>query len=350
MLSLTVLTASDYEAWSARYHEASVSLNDREALLDDLAEELEKDLRLLGATAIEDRLQDGVPEAIADLKRAGIKIWVATGDKLETAIGKLNRMSLLHSLTSASAIGRSTNLVAQDSNIIAVRGSGHKPVAQQLADAIRKFFPEVDSLPHSSEGGMHPLHRVETGHSRSSSMAGDGNGERPGGFILVVDGPALTQAFNEHSSQQLLLSLGTLCEGVICCRVSPLQKALVVRLVRDNLKVMTLAIGDGANDVSMIQAADVGVGISGEEGLQAANSADYAIGQFRFLKKLLLVHGHWSYARNGTLYVLCLLVDLWSMDTDVEISGSSSSSTRTLFQRVSSFGSRFTTDGVLACE
>lgn len=70
---------------------------------------------------------------------------------------------------------------------------------------------------------------------------------------------------------------------------------------------MTLAIGDGANDVSMIQAADVGVGISGEEGLQAVNSSDYAIAQFRFLKRLLLVHGHWSYYRNGNMYVRLLL-------------------------------------------
>lgn len=91
-------------------------------------------------------------------------------------------------------------------------------------------------------------------------------------------------------------------------------------MVKDGLGVMTLAIGDGANDVSMIQvwwilwfnrttslmvtvwqAADVGVGISGEEGLQAVNSSDYAIGQFRFLKRLLLVHGHWSYSRNGNM-------------------------------------------------
>lgn len=80
-------------------------------------------------------------------------------------------------------------------------------------------------------------------------------------------------------------------------RVSPLQKALVVKLVKHNSKSLLLAIGDGANDVSMIQAAHVGVGISGVEGLQAARSADVAIGQFRYLKKLLLVHGAWSYQR-----------------------------------------------------
>jgi phospholipid-translocating ATPase len=99
----------------------------------------------------------------------------------------------------------------------------------------------------------------------------------------------------------VLLRLGKLCEAVVCCRVSPKQKALVVRLVKDGLHTMTLAIGDGANDVSMIQAADVGVGISGEEGLQAVSASDFAIAQFRFLKRLVLVHGHWSYARNGNM-------------------------------------------------
>lgn len=76
-----------YQAWAERYHEATVSLDDREEKIEAVCSELEQDLRLLGATAIEDKLQDGVPEAIADLKKAGIKIWVATGDKLETAIG-----------------------------------------------------------------------------------------------------------------------------------------------------------------------------------------------------------------------------------------------------------------------
>ena len=106
----------------------------------------------------------------------------------------------------------------------------------------------------------------------------------------------------DEKHKHLLLKIGTLCQAVICCRVSPKQKALVVKLVKDGIGALTLAIGDGANDVSMIQAAHVGVGISGEEGLQAANSSDYAIAQFRFLKRLLLVHGHWSYHRNGNMY------------------------------------------------
>lgn len=119
---------------------------------------------------------------------------------------------------------------------------------------------------------------------------------------------------------------------MLCCRVSPKQKALVVNLVKDGIDTMTLAIGDGANDVSMIQAADVGVGISGEEGLQAVNSSDYAIAQFRFLKRLLLVHGHWSYARNGNMWVSQYR---WEKVTlNVFMIGSITSSTRTLFASV----------------
>ncbi|KAJ7179920.1 phospholipid-translocating ATPase [Mycena crocata] len=293
-LAYKVIQEDEYAAWSERYHEATVAMEDREEKIEAISDELERDLRLLGATAIEDKLQDGVPETIADLKRAGIKIWVATGDKLETAI----------------AIGKTTNLIAPDSNIIIIRGGNDRgrTIQQQILFAMEKYFPESEGLDMteltrqttaSREGERYyPLERIETG---VSSIVGAHNGERPGGFVLVVDGTALLHAFDGEENKALLLRLATMCEGVICCRVSPLQKALIVRLVKDGLGAMTLAIGDGANDVSMIQAADVGVGISGEEGLQAANSSDYAIAQFRFLKKLLLVHGHWSYARNGTM-------------------------------------------------
>ncbi|GLB34572.1 putative cation transport ATPase (P-type) (TC 3.A.3) family, type IV subfamily protein [Lyophyllum shimeji] len=289
-LAYKVIAEDDYRAWSERYHEASIALEGREEKMEAVCNELEQDLRLLGATAIEDRLQDGVPETIADLKRAGIRIWVATGDKLETAI----------------AIGRSTNLIANDSNIIIIRGGNEgRTVYQQMLHAIDKFFPDsglgAGDLPRPSTSSRDhniPLQRINSG---VSSVVGSQNGDLPGGFVLVIDGAALLDAFEDEENKGLLLRLATMCEGVICCRVSPLQKALIVRLVKDGLGVMTLAIGDGANDVSMIQAADVGVGISGEEGLQAVNSSDYAIAQFRFLKKLLLVHGHWSYARNGTM-------------------------------------------------
>ena len=117
---------------------------------------------------------------------------------------------------------------------------------------------------------------------------------------IVIDGDTLKLVLDDKLKQKFLL-LCKECRSVLCCRVSPAQKAAVVMMVKHGLDVMTLSIGDGANDVSMIQAADVGVGIAGEEGLQAVNSSDYAIAQFRFLKRLLLVHGHWSYHRNGNM-------------------------------------------------
>ncbi|PWN23389.1 phospholipid-translocating P-type ATPase [Microstroma glucosiphilum] len=297
------LTEDVYNEWAFRYHNASVSLDQREEKMEALASELELDFTLYGATAIEDKLQDGVPEAIADLKRAGIKVWVATGDKLETAI----------------AIGYSTRLLVQDMNLIVIRGGEYgepNSAYQQLKKATERFFGGSDvvgQMEHQPPGTHHEnssrfsLSRRNSQHSASrtsignASLVGEDNGSRSGGYALVIDGTALSHALTEDFSKDLLLNLSRQCRAVICCRVSPLQKALIVKLIKDGLGVMTLAIGDGANDVSMIQAAHVGIGIAGEEGLQAVNASDYAIAQFRFLKRLLLVHGHFSYYRSGVM-------------------------------------------------
>lgn len=186
-------------------------MDGREEKIEAVSDELEQDLRLLGATAIEDSLQEGVPETIADLKRAGIKIWVATGDKLETAIGEiltLPHLSLLHVLTYVLvAIGHSTNLIGKESNIIVIRGGndGERPIYQQMVHAVEEFFPESGILDgdgavvaneqlssvqsrHSGAGSHPGLRRVETG---ISSIVGPNNGDRPGGFVLVIDGQAL---------------------------------------------------------------------------------------------------------------------------------------------------------------
>lgn len=285
------LDSAWYKEWARKYQQAAVSTENREEQMEVLASEIEQEYILLGATAIEDRLQDGVPETIADLKRAGINIWVATGDKLETAI----------------AIGYSTMLLSPDMNLVVVRGGEYgtpNSAYAQLEHALERFFGGVD------ESAMtHPPPPVTTDAADPgnrtmksiTSLVGQDNGTRPGGYALVIDGHALGYALEEPHSRELLLMVAQHCRAVVCCRVSPLQKALIVNLVRDGLKGLTLAIGDGANDVSMIQAAHVGVGVAGEEGLQAVNSSDYAIGQFRFLKRLLLVHGHWSYYRNSKM-------------------------------------------------
>ncbi|CAG8525690.1 5339_t:CDS:10 [Paraglomus brasilianum] len=251
-IAMREISEEEYKVWSGVYDKASTTLVNRQEELDKAAEMIEKNLFLLGATAIEDKLQDGVPETIHTLQQAGIKIWVLTGDRQETAIN----------------IGLSCKLISEDMSLIIVNEENRLATQQFLEKKIL-------AIKGRANADTEPL-------------------------ALVIDGRTLEFAL-EKDLEKSFLELATLCKAVICCRVSPLQKALVVKLVKRHLKAILLAIGDGANDVSMIQAAHVGVGISGLEGLQAARSADVAISQFRYLKKLLLVHGAWSYQRLSKL-------------------------------------------------
>lgn len=254
-LSVAQLTEAEYKEWLVVYNEAATAIVDRGEKVDAACELIEKNMFLLGATAIEDKLQVGVPETIRNLANAGIKIWVLTGDKQETAIN----------------IGYSCKLLTQAMKLLICNEDSEQGVRRWLSDTCREngFGDAVELDEH---------------------------------LALIVDGPSLLHALNDNIKEQWL-SVARRCKAVICCRVSPKQKADIVRLVQQSVSAITLAIGDGANDVGMIQAAHVGVGISGEEGLQAARAADYAIAQFRFLEKLLLVHGSWSY-RRITILVL----------------------------------------------
>uniref|UniRef100_A0A3P8TP55 Phospholipid-transporting ATPase n=1 Tax=Amphiprion percula TaxID=161767 RepID=A0A3P8TP55_AMPPE len=237
-----------YQEWLKEYNRVSIVLKDRAQKLEEVYELLEKNLMLLGATAIEDRLQAGVPETIATLMRADIKIWVLTGDKQETAIN----------------IGAATRATL----------TAH---CSSLGDSLRK----------------------------ENELA------------LIIDGQTLKYALS-FELRQAFLDLALSCKAVICCRVSPLQKSEIVDMVKKHVKAITLAIGDGANDVGMIQTAHVGVGISGNEGMQATNSSDYSIAQFSYLEKLLLVHGAWSYNRVTKCILYCFyknvvlyIIELW---------------------------------------
>ncbi|KAG0249610.1 hypothetical protein BG011_009101 [Mortierella polycephala] len=253
-VAMREIPEQEYQQWSQIYDRAATTIQNRGEELDKAAELIEKNLFLLGATAIEDKLQDGVPETIHTLQQAGIKVWVLTGDRQETAIN----------------IGYSCKLIQEDMSLIVCNEQTHWETKEFLENRVKAI-----KSTHQRGGDIEPL-------------------------ALIIDGKTLGYAL-EKDVEMVFLDLAVLCKAVICCRVSPLQKALVVKLVKRNLKSILLAIGDGANDVSMIQAAHVGVGISGLEGLQAARSADFAISQFRFLKKLLLVHGAWSYQRLSKL-------------------------------------------------
>lgn len=275
------LNWDQYVEWNKRHQAAASSLDDRESKMEAVADSIERELILLGGTAIEDRLQDGVPDSIALLGNAGCKLWVLTGDKVETAIN----------------IGFSCNLLGNDMDLLLIKTklSEEDLIVLNLTEDVNnlsdsKLVNHLISMYLEKHFGMRgdfdELEEARKDHSPPNE-----------GFGVVIDGDALKLALLDPDVKQKFLLLCKQCKAVLCCRVSPAQKAAVVKLVKDTLDVMTLAIGDGSNDVAMIQAADVGVGIAGEEGRQAVMSSDYAIGQFRFLSKLILVHGRWSYKR-----------------------------------------------------
>ncbi|KAJ4469887.1 phospholipid-transporting ATPase 1 [Lentinula aciculospora] len=265
-IAYRVLEEEEYLNWERAYDQATNAIENRDEEIDKANERVEHSLRILGATALEDKLQEGVPEAIETLHRAGIKLWILTGDKLQTAI----------------EIGYSCNLLKQEMDVMILS-----------ADTPEKARAQI-------EAGLNKIASVLGPPSWDIRKRGFMPGARAS-FAVVIDGDTLRHALTSEL-KPLFLNLGTQCETVVCCRVSPAQKALTVKLVKEGRKAMTLSIGDGANDVAMIQEANIGCGLFGLEGSQAAMSADYAFGQFRFLTKLLLVHGRWSYQRVADMH------------------------------------------------
>eukprot|EP00667_Euglena_gracilis_P001976 EG_transcript_1978 len=240
---------------------AQLKPDERATLTREVCDRIEANLLPLGVTAIEDKLQECVPETIEMLRQAGLKVWLLTGDKIETAVN----------------IAISCNLISEDMTQIFVEADG----LQDCAEVIRRHVNAI----------------------------GDDR------VAIVIDGNTLSFALVAEN-RQLFYSLVANAAVVLCCRVSPDQKADVVRLVKQFTKLITLAIGDGANDVAMLKAADVGVGIAGREGVQAVLSSDFAIPRFWMLRRLLLVHGHWAYDRIGYMvmyylyknYLLCFVL------------------------------------------
>ncbi|KAJ1914313.1 hypothetical protein H4219_004849 [Mycoemilia scoparia] len=368
---------SEYEEWHDRYIAASTALVDRQKQVEQVANELERDLCFTGVSAIEDRLQDGVPETIYKLRQAEIKIWMLTGDKVETAINIAKSCRLIDDTQES------------DSNIImltgvtdptSLRGDLERafsgigvplPDLEEPGRAVKtacKILPEfmirltglhkdVQERGERGDGGLEGwgnwFSRRASGRStkaqKDNPASASGKHDRRSGkskdmgkassvddkdldsstatctpapridrrtMSIVVDGETLATLEANPKLLKLFLELGTHSNAVVCSRVSPAQKALVVHHMRIRCQnqhigkekyAVTVAIGDGGNDIAMIQESHVGIGIAGQEGLQAARSADFSISQFRFLQRLILVHGRWSYIRissftMGTFY------------------------------------------------
>lgn len=259
---------TEYQAWKKVFHAAETSLVDRQDQIEEAGELMEQNLELVGASAIEDKLQNGVPETIDKLRRANIKIWMLTGDKRETAIN----------------IAHSARICLPESQVY---------ILDAMTGDLESQMLEVMEDLQISGGSLAP----STARNHT---------------VVVIDGHTLatveapTDDPTNPRLKDLLFSMIPHIDSVICCRASPAQKAFIVRATRKTTAsrpvtspCLTLAIGDGANDLAMIAEAHVGVGISGREGLQAARVADYAISQFSFLQRLLLVHGRWNYVRTA---------------------------------------------------
>ncbi|TDH70812.1 uncharacterized protein CCR75_001859 [Bremia lactucae] len=369
------LTQEEYDQWNQLYRQAEYSMNGRAAKIAKVSAIIEVELTLLGATAIEDRLQDGVEESICALRKAGIKFWVLTGDKKETALsigmsshviddnmdvivlGQRDKGSLRARLeelyvdlvedkwgsdetSSATSVLWETlkrailylwdliklALVGRDEEAEARKKRRRLPRrdhggAEATAAAGSNNYDEVypaqlnRNLSESSFGRNLCDHDFEakkelmTGGTDSMCSADFIDEELE--FAMVIDGKTLALVLDDDI-KYLFLAVATQCKSVICCRCSPSQKASVVKLVTEPTLMfspgnITLAIGDGANDVPMIQAANVGVGISGKEGRQAVLSSDYSIAEFQYLKRLLLVHGNYSYKRISKLILFSFM-------------------------------------------
>ncbi|KAG2005574.1 calcium-transporting ATPase [Coprinopsis cinerea AmutBmut pab1-1] len=238
------LSSQLYNEFVKEHHAASIRLEGRnEAMAAVVEQYLEHDLELLGLTGVEDKLQDDVKSTLELLRNAGIKIWMLTGDKVETA----------------RCIAISTKLVARNQYI-------HELSKLKTPDQIRD---QLDFLQNKLD------------------------------CCLVIDGESLQLCLNLFQNE--FIEIATKLSAVVACRCSPTQKADVARLIRKFTKKRVCCIGDGGNDVSMIQAADVGVGIVGKEGKQASLAADFSVTQFSYLTKLLLWHGRNSYRRSAKL-------------------------------------------------
>ncbi|KAI5620717.1 phospholipid-transporting ATPase IC isoform X2, partial [Silurus asotus] len=241
--------------WSQVLRQVATETSAQETMLQVLHDQMERELTILGVAAIEDRLQEGVPETIVSLRRAGLKVWVLTGDKTETAVN----------------VGYACKLMDPDTKLIQ---------KEELREILQSPRPELS------------VDKGKVSHIWSTQKMFQGSKT-----AIVVDGFELEELINTPELGARFVSLSNQCQSVLCCRVTPGQKAQIVELVKKFTTSITMAIGDGANDVNMIKMAHIGVGVHGVEDGQAVQNADFALAQFRFLSRLLLVHGQWSYHR-----------------------------------------------------
>lgn len=294
------LSRKEFDAFQERYVAAMNMMEQRKQAMDALELELEEGIEIVGGTAIEDKLQESVEETIADLIEANVRVWMLTGDKIETA----------------EQIALSCGLISADDTLVRITENGKSSWEQSLRDITALPILHTSSSAKVKSGGSVGGYGTAEGGREDvsdSDVSNDALMPQTGKkhhkeachqqqFAVLVQGGAVLDKIL-HSAELLanFRKIALVAKSVVCARVTPSQKAQVTELVR-GCGFITLAIGDGGNDVAMIQQAHVGVGITGKEGTQASRAADFTITKFSHLRSLMFVHGHSSYAR--TAYVV----------------------------------------------
>ena len=331
MVAYRRIRQEDYDSWVNRLHEDELNIQNRQKLIDRLYDLIENNLTLIGGTVVEDKLQDKVPETIKELRSAGIKIWVLTGDKLDTA----------------ENIGHSCNLLSKEQKLFTLKvmpGDNEKIVKEDPYPEMVQFFCEFQEFIE----GLIKKYNLDTkykfqkqktifdnnynddGFSDFDSQQGDENPSDKSSyysskskivdfnsfnylkernflepFSIIIEAPILYGLFRDDEWTNNFMRIAYYSNTVICCRVSPSQKSEVIKKMKKfDKNAITLAIGDGGNDVSMIMEANIGIGIYGEEGMSAVQASDFSIGEFKFLRRLLFIHGRVNLYRisNMILY------------------------------------------------
>lgn len=390
--AVRALPAALLAPWLQRWSVVS-NRQEADAEYTAVSMEIETELNFVGITAIEDKLQDEVPATLASFSRAGVKVWLLTGDKTLTAVNIAKSSNLssfgnewfyltadevqrcaamyrngLMFLEDAHGARDARDALTQEQYDILDFAQAHaqEPAYQRvraLAQGARSEdllarMVAVSFLVHRCAGRIdeclaqcgHTV-RLPSGHrdrgkcynvyakiinvfslrelyqqkilykitgakavARAGAGAGaganadanadtaPGAGKRPQGFTLVLDSDTFKVLGRVPTTVRQFLHVALHSSAVVACRLSPEEKATVVHMVRTyDPMLTTLAIGDGANDCSMIKTANIGVGIAGNEGLHAANSADFSLPEFKYLKRLLFVHGRYTHIRNAEL-------------------------------------------------
>ena len=255
------LNCEEYQIFNEKYLLLLEDMeeNNNQNQMYQLYSEIENDIILIGATAIEDKLQYKAEETISKFIGIGIKICMLTGDKLETA----------------KNIANSCKLISSDMNLIYVEYN--KIIDNNTTKNLKNYLRFL----------------IKTSFNKN-------NNEK---YCLLINGDVLSKILASEETIKIFNILFNKCTSIICSRVNPKQKSKLVSIIKSINKEVCLAIGDGANDVGMITKANIGIGINGKEGSEAARVSDYSINKFYHLQKLLLYHGREAYRKNS-FYIL----------------------------------------------